>query len=172
MQQIAERLARHVRALVAAWLVLFVAIAVTAPRYNDAQRAGDPSTFRAVVDDGTPWRFVVAAVLDQGFAVAYGLLGLAFGWREQSGERTGRRRVRRVAGSAVVLGALCDLVENVVVIANVARRDELTAGWVDVMRTLGDLKWLLGLGGAAVLVALLVADALGRRRGAAGSDLR
>ncbi len=162
-QDVVERLAARVRVLVVAWIALFLAIAVTAPRYNDAQRAGDPETFRSVVEAGTPWRFVVAAVLDLGFAVVYGLIGLAIGWRTRADESPGRRRVRHLAGIAVVLGALSDLAENVVVIANVARRDALTQGWVDVMRTLGNLKWLLGLGGAAVLAVLLVGDALRRR---------
>lgn len=158
-----ERLAARWPVLVATWLGLGVAIFLVAPHYNDAQRAGDPATFRAVVEVGAPWRFALAAVIDLGFALAYGLLGLAVGWRERPGEGRCWRRVRQTAGVAVVLGALCDIAENLVVLANIAGRETLTQGWIDAMRTLGDLKWLLGLGGAAVLLVALTADALRRR---------
>ncbi|CAN5468850.1 hypothetical protein BH10ACT3_BH10ACT3_23390 [soil metagenome] len=149
----------------AIWVGLGVAIFVVAPRYNDAQRAGGVAEFGSVVEAGTPWRFAAAGVLDIGFAVAYGLLGFAIGWREQRArEGLAWLRVRQTAGTIVAVGALCDIAENLVVLANIARRDTLTAEWIDVMRILGDLKWLLGIGGALVLLVAVGGEELRRRR--------
>lgn len=159
-----ERLGSRWPVLAGTWVALGVAIFVSAPRYNDAQRAGDVAAFRAVVEAGPPWRFVLAAVLDQAFAVAYGLLGLGIGWRERPGEGRAWLRVRSAAGTVILLGALCDVAENTLVMANIGRRDTLTDGWIEVMRALGDLKWLLGLGGAAVLLVAVVGGAPRRRR--------
>ena len=63
-----------------------------------------------------------------------------------------------------MVGAVCDLTENVLVITNIARRDELTDGWIDAMRSLGNVKWLFGLGGAVVLIVLLITDRTQRRK--------
>lgn len=158
---LADRLASRLRVLVVAWVALFVAIVVATVHYNDAQTAADAATFRVVVEAGPPWRFVVAAVLDLGFAVVYGLIGFAVGWRDRPGEPSAWRTARRGAGLAVVAGAAFDLAENALVIANVVGREALTDGRVDVMRALGLAKWAFGLAGAVGLAVSLLAS---RRR--------
>lgn len=156
-----ERFASRWRHLVLTGLALGVAIFLLAPRYNDAQRADAPETFRSIVEAGPSWRFAVAAVVDVAFAAAYGLLGLALGWQERPGE--GRRwgLARRAAGSAIAIGAVADLGENALVLAGTIGSGAVTDGSIAAMRTLGSTKWALGLGGALVLA---IGTVVGGRR--------
>jgi hypothetical protein len=144
------------RALVVTALALGFAIFLLAPRYNDAQRADTAAAFRAVVEAGTPWRFAVAAVLDLGFAAAYGLLGITIGWRSWRGRAA--RRIGRAAGVAIALGAVSDLAENVLVLAATVRSAVATGSSIDAMRTLGDVKWTLAGAGFLALLATAALD--------------
>jgi hypothetical protein len=47
-----------------------------------------------------------------------------------------------VAAFAVVVGAVSDELENLIVIGNVARRETLSDGWIDLMRVAGTVKWI------------------------------
>ncbi len=134
-------------------VALAVVIFLLAPRYNDAQRAGDVAAFRAVIGAGAPWRFAVAALVDIGFAATYGLLGLTVGGRGG--------RIRRIGGIAIALGAVADVVEDVLVLTNTIGRASLDETAVDVMRTFGHAKWLLAATGVVLLVAARIRS--GRR---------
>jgi hypothetical protein len=134
-------------------LGLAIVIFVLAPRYNDAQRAGDVAAFRSVVEAGTPWRFAVAAVVDIAFAATYGLLGLTLGWRDRPAEGRRGRRVRRVGGTAIALGAAADVVEDILVLTNTLGRATVSEAAIDVMRTFGHAKWALAATGAVALAA-------------------
>lgn len=126
-------------------------IFIAAPDYLAAQGAGDAATFRSIVEP-EPGRYAVAAGFDILFALGYGASAVAY-----------LRRVRRARPGLVVftLGALADVVENVLLLVNSASVNTVTDGAVEAVVTTARIKWaLLVIGGLYVVVAL----AFARRR--------
>lgn len=141
---------RHRRWIVAATIALLVAIVVTAPHYNDAQTAASATAFRrAVAADGSA-RLAIAAMLDVGFSLSYGMLALAFA--------AGRNRVARLGAGIVGVGAGADVAENLLVLLGALRPADLSDGTVTVLRSFGACKWAGVVVGTVLLVAGRVAD--------------
>jgi hypothetical protein len=144
-------------------LLLVVVIAALAgirllePEYNALQTATDAADFRDALD--YPGRAIAAALCDVVFAVGYGLLGIV-AFRALGG----RSRLATAGVVAIVAGAAFDELENLLVIANIIRRETLTDSWIDAMRIAGVAKWVAILASLALLVALLIFRATRRGR--------
>ena len=142
---------------VATWKVLLAAAVVTAvvltvvgPQHANLQMAANADAFRAKL--AHPGRELASALLDFLFAASYGLLGIV-GYR-----MTGfRPSIKRVAVVVIAIGALCDEIENVFLVRNIAKRRTLTDGWVDAMQVPGTLKWI-----ASPVLLVLMIWAVGR----------
>jgi len=125
--------------------VALVGIVLVVPGYAELQEADTASDFDGRVARHRARRFLAAATLDLVFAGTYGLLGaalfLAVG---------GRRRAARIAVVAVVLGAVCDEIENALLITNLLRAhaDERL---LSAMNVAGWAKWQLALGWPVLL---------------------
>lgn len=132
-----------------------VAISVISPDHNELQLAEDAVSFRAALSDRG--RALAGAVIDVGFAATYGLLGLAAIRASRS-----RGALAGVSAGLIVAAALFDELENIVLIANIVRHDDLTDGWITAMQVPGTLKWL-GAPGFLLLLGLLIARLLKRR---------
>jgi hypothetical protein len=143
------------------WVALAVllsglAIFLAEPHYTDLQTADDAGRFVELLDH--PRRAILAAGFDIVFAAAYGLLFL-IGLRTHSRGR----RICPWASAAVVTGALADEVENLLVIANAARRRTVTDGWIDAMQVPGTIKWVAEIG-LLVLLGLMLTNWVQDRR--------
>ena len=140
-------------------LGLLALIVLLAPHYGDAQTAADADAFRSAFASDERLRYAAAAVVDVLFAVSYGLL--AFVW---SGYVPAQRRilagVATAGGFVVAAAALFDVAENVVVLANVLRYSSVDDGDVDLMRSIGDVKWTLGYLGAGLVLGAIAANRL------------
>lgn len=95
----------------------------------------DADGFRSLVDSSA--RTTLAGLFDIAVAAAYG--GLGWIGLQHHGRGT---QLSRVAGWAVVVGATFDQIENVLVLRNVAAMENLTDGWVTVMRLAGALSFV------------------------------
>lgn len=96
-----------------------------APDYLKLQGADDADAFRSVLTDGHG-RYIAAAIIDVLFALAYGLVALAF---------TTRSRVSVAGGISVVLGSIADELENFSVLHNIGREAILKDPAIDLMAT-------------------------------------
>ena len=134
-------------------VALLVLIVVLALHYNDAQTAGTASEFQEVVgDDGG--RFAAAGVIDIGFAASYAALAWSVS-RRSSGA------LARTGAVGVSIGAVADIVENVLVLRNIDRGAGLDDAAVDLMRGAGGAKWGFVAAGTVLLLVSWVRD---RRR--------
>jgi hypothetical protein len=147
-----ERLRANWVLLLTITIASAIAIMVLEPDYTKLQTAKDAADFQEVLDH--PKRAAAAAVADIVFAAGYGLLGVV-GFRAH-----GRgARIATVGAIAIAAGALFDMIENLFVIANVARHESLTDGWIDAMQVPGTLKWA-GSAGVLLLFGLMIVRAV------------
>jgi hypothetical protein len=130
-----------------------VAIVVLALHYNDAQLAGSAHEFRRVVG-GDGGRFAAAGVVDVAFALSYAALAWAVARRIGT-------LLARTGAVVVSVGAVFDVVENVLLLRNLGRGDALTDDAVASMVAAGGRKWAFAAAGVAVL---LVSWLVERRR--------
>ena len=138
------------------WIVV-LAITVAAavginlfePAYNSLQTAPSAAAFQHTLTDHG--RAIAATGCDIVFALGYGALGLI-------ALRTldTPRRLARPAAVLIIASALCDELENIVLVRNIVAARTLTDGWITVMRGPGALKWI----GLPIFFVLLVALAL------------
>jgi len=139
--------------LLLATVVTAVGILVIGPHHDELQMAADADAFRSYLQH--PGRELAAALIDVGFAASYGLLGIV-GYRMTPF----RPSVRDLAIGVVAFAALCDEIENLFLVRNIAARASLTDGWVTAMQVPGTLKWV----GAPALAVLMVWAILTRFR--------
>lgn len=129
------------RLLVALSFGLLLLLLAIEPDYGSLQVAATPEAFRAIVEEGTG-RFVAAALVDVLFAVAYGLGGFSL---------TIDRRTSVAGAVLIAAGALFDELENLTLLRNIGRADDLGQGAVDLMGRFGQVKYGLIAAGLAVL---------------------
>lgn len=140
--------------LASKWKLVFVigaaaglAIFAFMPDYNTLQMSSDAKDFNGTLG-GNEGRAIAANISDMVFALSYGLLGIVAFDRLASGAVA-------VLGTLLAVGAaLADEIENVLVFINI-KSDSLTNGDVDLMTTVGAIKWALA--GAAILMLIVVA---------------
>lgn len=129
---------------VAASLALLILI--VAPDYLKLHGADDADAFRSVLADGHG-RYIAAAIIDVLFALAYGLVALAF---------TTRSRVSVAGGISVVFGSIADELENFFVLRNIGREASLKDPAIDLMATSELIKWVfIGVGIVLIVTATL-----------------
>jgi hypothetical protein len=145
----------HWKVLLAVTVVAAIALTVLEPGYITLQMSTDAPGFRQI---DYPQRATLAALIDIVFAVGYGALGVA-GLRAVAGRTT----AATLGSIAIAVGALFDEIENVLLIRNIANRDDLTDGWVDAMHVPGALKWI-ATPGFLLLFGLLIAQRVRARR--------
>ena len=128
---------------------VFAVILLIEPRHNDLQTADNAADFVKTLDGHTT-ASTLAALCDVAFAAAYCAVGL-------EGLRiVGRGSRLAVVGSVLIaVGALCDEIENVFLIRNIANPESLTNGAVDLMQVPGTIKWVGGFG-FLILFGLLI----------------
>lgn len=138
-----------VAALLAVTVVSLILTNITAPRYNDAQRANNVQDFQTTVSPRAVEDFRLAAYFDLVFALGYGLLALvALTWVVK---RSGRwSRVGQVVFIGVFVAALFDEAENLALLRNLSNRDSVSESAIDAMTRIGLGKWI------CVIPALLV----------------
>ena len=141
-----EQLRRRWPFVLATALVALTAMQFLEPHYNQLQTASDAAGFRDAVS--APWRAVATTVVDDVFAIGYGLLGL-IGLHEAFGPSAARRS----AAVAIVASTTFDIIENAILAGNLARRHTITDAWITVMRVPGTLKWI----GSPILLVVLIA---------------
>lgn len=133
--------------LVPLTVAALVAIVVLEPDYLSLQTASSPEDLRAVVGDDRP-QGIAAALADVVFAIGYGLLLVA------AYAALTRGGVRILGFVLAIGGAAADVVENVLVVHNVARAASLTQGPVDAMLGAGQVKSVVLLAAVTLLVVL------------------
>jgi hypothetical protein len=140
--------------LASKWKLIFLvggvaglAIFAFFPDYNTLQMSSDAKDFASTLGDDEG-RATAANISDMIFALSYGVLGVfAFDKLASGGVA--------VLGTLLAIGAaLADEIENVLVFINI-KSDSLTNGDVDLMTTVGAIKWTLA--GAAILMLIVVA---------------
>ena len=138
-----------VAALLAVTAVSLLGITITAPDYNDAQRASNVQTFQRIVSPRAVEDFRLAAYFDLVFALGYGLLALvALTWFVK---RSGRwSRVGQVVFIGAFVAALFDEAENLTLLRNLSNRNSVSESAIDAMTRIGLAKWI------CVIPALLV----------------
>lgn len=155
-----ERLAPRWKLFLALTVLGGIAINVVGPNHVDLQNAGDADAFRDLVEPAG--RHIASAVIDVGFSVVYALLAVA------ALAALRAPRAAALAGSGlVVAGAAFDEIENVLLLSNVVRSEQVTDGWIRAMQVPGTLKYLF-VPGFLVVLGTLVWRAL-HRSPAAGS---
>ena len=97
-------------------------------------------------------------MFDIAFAVGYGLLGL-IGLRSIGA----RGWLARVGALLIVVAALSDEAENLVLLRNIAAHRTLTDGWIDAMQVPGTTKWV-GTPAFFVVLVLAVRNAVQSKR--------
>jgi hypothetical protein len=145
------------------WVALGIAMGLLAPDYNAAQTADDADAFRAVFSADERGRYLAAAIVDIFFAIAYALLAVSVA-RLVTTDRWHLRVIARGAAGAVVFAAICDEIENVLVMANIVAYEDVDDAAIERMGALYWPKWGVGLAGAGVLLVTLVLSKLAGRR--------
>ncbi len=149
------------RLLVVTSIILLALIPVFGRHYVSAQTAQDAEAFRSLFGQSARWHYIIAACIDLLFAASYGLLAIAVGWPASFAGNASK--VRGVATLLVVVGALMDGLENVMMIVIIVTRRTASDAWIDTMRLFGRLKW------SFVAVGLLVLALCAFASWAAGS---
>lgn len=144
-----ERLGDYWKPLLAITVLAGIGIAVFGPNHMELQMADGADAFRDHLDG--PTRHLVAALFDVVFAAGYGLLGVAVLRAIDARGLPGT-----VAAVTILAGALFDEIENVFLIANIARHEVLTDGWITAMQVPGTLKWIGSIGFVILFVLLIL----------------
>lgn len=131
--------------LAVAALALVVVIFLLAPHYNDAQRAGSASAFRAAVGDDRG-RFAAAAVIDVLFALSYAVLAWSIAAR-LTARCSSVRSLARTGALAMTIGALADVVENVLVLRGIDQWSRAEDGLFEAVVAFGNAKWAFAVVG-------------------------
>jgi hypothetical protein len=136
-----------VATLVALTIISLSGNTITAPRYNDAQRASSVHAFQLIVSRRAVGDFRLAAYYDLAFALGYGLLAIvALGWfAKRSGQWKGLGHVGHVGHVGcigVFVAALFDEAENLMLLRNLSNRDAVSESAIDAMTGIGLAKWI------------------------------
>ncbi len=152
-----------VATLLAVTVVSVLGITITAPDYNDAQRASNVEAFQLIVSPRAVGDFRLAAYYDLVFALGYGLLALvALTWFvKRSGRWTG---VGQVGCIGVFVAALFDEAENLTLLRNLSNRNSVSESAIDAMTGIGLAKWICVIPALLVVLAGLILVLAGRRR--------
>jgi hypothetical protein len=150
-----EEVRRHWRLGLTVLIAAAIGNLALAPDWNAIQTAATPERFATLIDSQA--RVLASAACDIVFAAAYGSLGWTGARRWSVG------RWAAIAAWSIAVGAAFDETENLVLVANVMRGDDVSARWLDVMRILGSLKYLAAPG-VVLLNVFLVRAALRRTR--------
>lgn len=125
-----------------------VAIFAFYPDYNTLQMSKDAKDFTSTLGDDEG-RALAANISDLVFALSYGVLGVIAFNKLTTGKVA-------LTGSLLAIGAaLADEIENVLVLLNI-KSDTLTNGDVDVMTTVGLVKWVLVIAAIILLISVAV----------------
>jgi hypothetical protein len=143
------------KALLVLVIVSAIAIMVLEPDYSKLQGAKDADEFRSLLDH--PGRAMLATIADMIFAVGYGLLGVV-GFRAHAPGTL----FATIGSFCIAAGATCDEIENVFVLTNIIRREQLTDAWINAMQVPGTFKWI-GTVGFLMLFGLLIVRGVQRR---------